>query len=126
MIASAFNNPAQPAPGDMLARVDDIPDAGAIVRDFQNGEARFSVLLARKDGVVTAYENRCPHAGFPLERPDGRMIVLEGKYLFCAGHGAMFTIESGACVGGPGTGKGLTPLPVDIVDGDVRVSSRAA
>lgn len=126
MIASAFSNPAMPKPGTALARVEDVPDHGAIVRDFQNGEARFSILIARQGDVVTAFENRCPHAGFPLERPDGRMIVLERKYLLCAGHGAMFAIADGVCAGGPGTGKGLMPLPIEILGGEIRVSSHPA
>ncbi len=116
-------NPARPAPGARLADVADIADPGAIVRDFRHGDALFSVLIARSGGRITAYENSCPHAQFPLERPDGRVVVLQGRYVLCAGHGALFAMEDGACAGGPGTGRGLTPIPVEIRDGVIHVRS---
>ncbi len=107
-----MSNPARPPPGALLARLDDIADPGAIVREFAAGEARYSLILARRDGVVRAYENRCPHALYPLERFDGRVLLQEGRYLLCAAHGASFAIEDGRCVGGPGAGRALTPVPV--------------
>jgi nitrite reductase/ring-hydroxylating ferredoxin subunit len=119
-------NPARPAPGTVVAQLTDIPDPGAIVRDFAEGDALFSLLITRQGERITAFENWCPHAGFPLERPDGRVIVLEGKYLLCAGHGASFAMDSGKCVGGPGTGRPLRAVPVELVDGTVRITSTSA
>lgn len=114
-------NPARPAPGVALARVDEIENHGAIVRDFAEGEARFSMILAREDERITGYVNRCPHAGSPLERFDGRVLVLGGRYLLCAAHGAQFTMENGACVAGPGTGRPLTPVPILVEAGVIRM-----
>lgn len=119
-------NPARPAPGAKLADLDEIAEPGAVVRDFRAGDALFSVLIARREGRVSAFENSCPHANFPLERPDGRVVVLEARYLLCAGHGALFDMDDGACAGGPGTGRGLTPIPVEVRDGAIYVSSRSA
>ncbi|MGE3143147.1 MAG: Rieske (2Fe-2S) protein [Hyphomonadaceae bacterium] len=117
-----MSNPARPPAGALLARLDDISDPGALVRDFNAGEARYSLLLARRGDVVTAYENRCPHAGFPLERPDGRLLVQEGRYLLCAGHGASFSMADGACVAGPGSGRGLTPISISVSEGEIRMA----
>ena len=41
-------NPALPAPGAEIARVDDIPDPGAIVRHFKHESFYFSLLLTRR------------------------------------------------------------------------------
>lgn len=121
-----MSNPARPAPGAIVAQLSDISDPGAIVRDFEAGEARFSLLIARDGQHVVAFENWCPHAGFPLERPDGRVILLEGKYLLCAGHGASFTLRTGACVSGPGTGRPLRAVPVELApSGAIRIKPAA-
>ena len=112
-------NPARPSPGALLAHLDDIPDPGAIVRDFRNGRFYFSLLLARRGGAAFAFENRCPHAGSPLERPDGRVVVQEGRFMVCTAHGASFTPDGGVCAGGPCDGKGLTPLAIEILDGSI-------
>jgi len=103
----------------VLARVDEIPDQGAVMRAFQDGPFYYSLLLSRKNGAVFAYENRCPHAGYPLERHDGRVVVQEGRFIVCTAHGASFTLEGGECMGGPCDGEGLTPIAIEIKDGAV-------
>lgn len=117
------DNPAKPKSGDVIARLADVPVEGAIAVDFASGEARFSLIVARSGGVLRGFENVCPHAGFPLERPDGRVPMQEGRYLICSAHGASFDVQSGACVAGPGsgreTGRGLKPVPLRIDDGFV-------
>jgi len=111
-------NPARPAPGARLALLIDIPDDGAAAFDFTHGEARWSVLLARCGDEVFAYENRCPHAGYPLERPDGRVVVQEKRYILCSAHGASFDRTTGACAGGP-CARGLWPVRVRLEHGAV-------
>jgi nitrite reductase/ring-hydroxylating ferredoxin subunit len=93
----------------------DDPDARAF--DFRAGEALFSLLIVRRGDLVWAYENRCPHAGMPLDRPDGR-APIDGDFLICAMHGASFRLVDGACVGGPATGS-LTSFAVLVRDGAV-------
>ena len=101
-----------------MARVADVPDGGAVTRDLVEGDARFSVLLCRLGAQVFAYENRCPHAGFPLERLDGR-VITDGAFVLCAAHGASFRIVDGVCSGGPGAQRGLTPVLVTVSSGDI-------
>jgi nitrite reductase/ring-hydroxylating ferredoxin subunit len=114
------DNPARPKPGAILAALDDIAPGGAIVRDYREGAAWYSLLLARNAaGDVFAYENVCPHAFAPLERFDGEVIVDERRYLICAMHGASFRIEDGACVGGPGMGLSLTPIAIEVRDENI-------
>lgn len=94
-----------------LASVDDLPEGGVLVV----GE----VLLTRCEGVVAAFRNRCPHAGFSLVRADGRTIVQERRFLVCPVHGASFALKDGACAGGPCNGEGLTPIAVTVRDGQI-------
>ena len=105
-------NPAKPKPGDVIARFADLPENGALAIDFAEGEARFSLIVALSNGVVHGFENVCPHAHYPLERPDGRVPTQEGRFLICTAHGASFDVETGRCVGGPAAGKGLKPVPL--------------
>jgi nitrite reductase/ring-hydroxylating ferredoxin subunit len=115
-------NPARPRPGALIARVDEASDPGAIVRDFRDGDALFSVLVTRSGGEVRAWYNICPHARWPLERPDGQVLVQEGRFLVCAAHGASFTLADGRCLAGPGLGRALRPLPIVVRDGDIRAA----
>lgn len=112
-------NSARPAAGARLASLDDVPEAGARAFYFESGAMRYSLLLARRGELVFAYENRCPHAGYPLERPDGRIVVQEQRFLVCTAHGASFVLDTGACAGGPCNGEGLTPIAVEARDGAV-------
>ncbi len=104
-------NPARPAPGTALMALADLGDPDARAVDFRSGDALFSLIVARRGDIVRAYENVCPHARSPLERPDGRVVIDEGRFLVCSAHGASFDIADGACVGGPGTGP-LTPFAI--------------
>lgn len=111
-----------PKPGLFLARVDAVPNPGAIVVDFAEGEARLSIVVTRRGDAIAAFRNRCPHAGYPMERPDGRMVIQEGRYLVCTAHGASFALESGACAGGPCNGEGLERFAVEVRDGGVFIA----
>jgi nitrite reductase/ring-hydroxylating ferredoxin subunit len=114
-------NAARPEPGTALALLDDVPDEGAAVFDFAAGEARFSLLLARRGDAVFAYENRCPHAAYPLDRHDGRVVVQAGRFIVCAAHFASFELDSGACAGGPCNGAGLARVSVSVDGAWVRM-----
>lgn len=108
---------ARPPPGTLLIRVDALADPEARALDFRAGELLFSVLVVRTAGHITAFENVCPHASLPLERPDGRAPITGGAVV-CAMHGASFDARTGACLGGPAT-RPLTPFPVTVRDGAV-------
>ncbi|MGE0742184.1 MAG: Rieske (2Fe-2S) protein [Hyphomonadaceae bacterium] len=108
--------------GFVLGRVDDVPDAGAIVVDFAEGEARLSVLLTRRGAHVAAFHNRCPHAGYPLERHDGRVVVQQQRFIVCTAHGASFVLDDGACAGGPCNGEALSRIAIVVRDGLISVA----
>jgi len=114
-------NPARPAPGASLCALDAIRVGGAVALDFAAGDARFSLIVARTSEGVFAYENICPHARSPLERPDGRVVVHEKRFIVCSAHGASFQMASGRCVAGPGLGTALTGVGVFVSGGFVHM-----
>jgi toluene monooxygenase system ferredoxin subunit len=65
------------------------------------------VLLVHVDGDVRAYDNRCPHRAWPLERGS-----LDGTVLTCANHRWTYDVV---------TGRGLDPGDCDLVSYPCRV-----
>ena len=100
-----------------LARVDELGDPCAVI--VHAGET--TLVLTRSGERVRAFRNRCPHAGYPLQRHDGRIVVQEGRYLVCGAHGASFTLD-GACAGGPCNGDALESVAIVVSDGIVRLA----
>jgi nitrite reductase/ring-hydroxylating ferredoxin subunit len=68
------------------------------------------LLAVRRDGLVYAYRNRCPHRGIPLEWQPDQFLDHSQSLIQCATHGALFLIESGECVAGPCSGQSLQAL----------------
>jgi nitrite reductase/ring-hydroxylating ferredoxin subunit len=116
------DNPARPKTGAVLCALDAIKMDGAITLDFREGDARFSILLTRTANGVFGYENVCPHARSPLERPDGRVVIQQKQFVICTAHGASFQIETGRCVAGPGLGTALNRVGVTVLGGQVCVA----
>ncbi len=109
----------RPPSGAVLARLSALPNPGALVVDIERDGARISLLVTRRGQHVAAFRNKCPHAGYPLQRSDGRIIVQDGRYMICAAHCASFALEDGACAGGPCNGTGLERLAIVLRDGEI-------
>jgi nitrite reductase/ring-hydroxylating ferredoxin subunit len=101
--------------GQVICTLEELPDPGS--RAFEiDGIACF---LVRRDDVVRAYLDRCPHIGAPLAwSPDG-YLDADGALVQCGMHGALFLPDSGECVHGPCVGDALTPVPIRIDQGRV-------
>jgi nitrite reductase/ring-hydroxylating ferredoxin subunit len=54
------------------------------------------LLFAKVDGKIYAFNDRCPHKGFPLHKG-----TLEGHTLTCAYHGGKFDVRDGRCLKHP-------------------------
>lgn len=101
--------------------------AGAELSDGGRG-VRFEVnchgvtlaaFAIRHRGRVHGYLNRCAHRQVELDWEPGEFFDAGRRYLVCATHGAVYEPDSGACVGGPCAGAGLTPLPLEESRGEV-------
>lgn len=105
-----------------LCDLDDIVDPGS--RGFElmlGAEPPLRLFVVRKDGIVAAYRNRCPHTGAPLEWLPDQFLDLDNSFIQCAIHGALFRPEDGYCLRGPCVGQSLEPLALEVVDGRIRV-----
>ena len=80
-------------------------------------------FLVRRGEEVYAYRNRCPHIGATLEWLPDRFLTADGELIQRGLHGALFVIETGECVRGPCLGQALTPVPVALRAGEVRLAA---
>jgi nitrite reductase/ring-hydroxylating ferredoxin subunit len=104
-----------PPPGTILANIGDIPKHGGKTIDFRTADGHsLSIFIQRSEGEFEVYQNRCPHAGTPLNLLNERFMDLDNKYLLCRTHGAKFDFASGKCVSGPCKGKYLRKVAFHI------------
>lgn len=111
-ICSMNDIPSQKARGFHLTRVD------------ENGAKRpWPVVVVRWGKQVFGYVNICPHDGVNLDWE--RNTFLDPNYgirLMCGKHGALFDLGTGMCVDGPCKGRGLQPVALSVLDGDICVT----
>ncbi len=102
-----------------LCGLDDLEDPGS--RGFEAAElgTPWDLFLVQRDGRINAYRNQCPHTGAPLDWMPHKFLDLDGVFVQCAIHGALFRPEDGYCVRGPCVGQSLQPLEIEIKDGRV-------
>jgi len=87
---------------------------------FQRGEGRpIEGFLARFQGELVAYENRCRHLPVSLDFFSGKFFSPDGQHLVCQNHNANYEPLTGLCVRGPCEGESLKALKIEIVEGDV-------
>lgn len=73
------------------------------------------ILLINLEGEFYAFDNRCPHMGYPLF-----FGSLKGDTLRCGFHSAKFNVRTGESVG-PVTSERLKTFPVKIQNSSVFV-----
>ena len=105
--------------GVNLGPLDLIADGEARNYVLQIGQNRFHGFVVRKGEAVFGYVDRCPHAGLPLAQQLDQYLSPDGGLIACSWHGAVFAVETGACVGGPCAGARLTPWPVEVREGRI-------
>lgn len=101
-------------------KISDLPlDNARLVEIWPNDEY-IPIIIMRRESGVFAYLNRCPHANWPLDTPDGEFLFSLDDDIICAGHGACFDVTNGHCMGGPGRGLPLKSYPITL-DGDFAI-----
>lgn len=83
------------------------------------GDYDTSGFVVRYDGVVRGYLNRCAHVPIELDWAEGEFFESSGLYLMCSTHGAIYSPDTGHCVGGPCRGGRLRPITVREQDGQI-------
>lgn len=94
-----------------IAETHEIPNNKMKVFKVENHE----ILVINIEGELYAFENRCPHMGYPLYF--GR---LEGKVLTCGFHYAKFDLATGKSLGSV-TDKSLKKFKIRIQNTIVEV-----
>ena len=113
---------ALPAPGTPLCALDELDDPGAKGLTLGSGASRINIFLIRKSGAVYGYLNLCPHAATRLDNWPDRFLTQDESQILCGNHAALFRIEDGYCTSGPCEGKQLEAVPVEVVEGVVRIA----
>ena len=70
-------------------------------------------FVVRHATGVSTYLNRCSHLALELDWEAGQFFDIDSENLVCATHGALYSSESGECVGGPCNGIGLQSMVVE-------------
>ena len=93
-------------------------------REFsvKNGALLQDAFLIHFKQRCYAYENSCPHTGVNLNWQKEQFFSLDGFFLQCSLHGALFKPDSGECISGPCQGECLKPVGVFIEENVVYVS----
>lgn len=76
-------------------------------------------FVIRFHGKTHAFLNECGHVPVELDWQPGEFFDDSGLYLICSVHGALYSPETGRCLGGRCNGKGLKPVPVQERDGAI-------
>lgn len=85
-------------------------------------EGRDTMFVVLKAGRVHAWRNACPHYDHArMAWKKDEFLNGDHSQIQCFAHGALFDIKTGACTLGPCLGQSLTPVPVTVLDGQVRV-----
>lgn len=80
--------------------------------DVEIGGKTFPAFAIRHRGRVHAFLNQCAHQGIELDWKEGYFFDIDGEFLICATHGALYYPDSGTCAGGPCAGGALISLAV--------------
>jgi nitrite reductase/ring-hydroxylating ferredoxin subunit len=102
-----------------IARVDDVAEGGTLKFPYSQGGKPAEGFLARFQGKLVAYENRCRHLPVHLDFETGRFFTPEGGQFICQTHNAIYEPLTGLCVRGPCEGESLKRLEIEIIGGDV-------
>ena len=104
----------------VLCRLEEINDGEGKGFEIEQDDGNIlDIFVVRQGDRIIGYHNLCPHVATPLNWADGSFMTLDRKYILCDTHGAEFQIEDGHCISGPCIGDKLTPLTVELRDGEV-------
>lgn len=105
-----------------LCALSDIPEQEGIGIMTGDGE----LVLLQRDGRVYAYRNSCPHLGIDLNFQPDVFMDMDGRFIQCSNHGALFQVEDGLCIHGPCQGQSLQAVAIEVKGDTVWLSSTDA
>ncbi len=104
----------------LICASQDVIEAGRGFRfKIRRHERDVPAFVIRFRGQAYAYFNECGHVPAELDWQPGEFFDHSKLYLICSIHGALYAPESGRCLGGRCQGKGLKPLKIHEIDGQI-------
>jgi nitrite reductase/ring-hydroxylating ferredoxin subunit len=104
----------------LICAADEVTDGGRGFRfSLTRHERQTPAFVIRFKGQAHAYLNECGHVPAELDWQPGEFFDDSKLYLICSIHGALYAPESGRCLGGRCQGKGLKPLKIAEIDGQI-------
>ncbi len=111
--------PEAPGPAIPLCNSTDLLDSGeAVPFDVVYCGRTSRGFAIRFEGQAYAYLNQCSHVPMEMDYQPNRFFDSSGSWLMCATHGAMYSPQTGLCIGGPCRG-GLIKIALTERDGVV-------
>ncbi|MDY0012414.1 MAG: Rieske 2Fe-2S domain-containing protein [Rhodocyclaceae bacterium] len=104
----------------LICRSEALVDGGeGVCFEVERYGVKEPAFVVRHAGQARAFLNRCAHVPVKMDWQPGRFFDLEGRYITCGVHGALYEPHSGHCVMGPCKGGKLRSLAVEEQDGGV-------
>ena len=103
---------------DRITSLDEVPEDGTFVFRVRDEDGVDEALLARTNGAIHAWINRCQH-WTDVRLDDGDGATMRNGEIVCEKHGAYFETDTGYCNYGPCEGSRLPSVEVERRDGDV-------
>lgn len=118
--------PTSPGMKTTVIELLEITDGEAAAAVLQTEAGPRGLIVIRRGEQVHVYLNSCPHVGVRLDLSPGQFMSIDGKFLQCTTHGALFEPDTGSCVEGPCQGASLVRLAAEVTDGKVMVDNSQA
>ena len=103
-----------------LCSSNDVPEGTAKGFDTEHHK----LVIVRRNNVVFAYTNHCPHIGVPLNWAPDIFLDSDNDFIQCATHGALFLMDTGECVSGPCVGQSLQTVTLEEKEGRIYLITR--
>ena len=102
-----------------ICEIKDLQELSCKEFKVKNNESEVEAFLIYFNKRCYTYENSCPHTGVNLNWQKEQFFSLDGLYLQCSLHGALFEPNTGLCVRGPCKGSCLKKTDFVIDNGVV-------
>lgn len=107
----------------LLCPLDAVEDLAAKGFDVVLDGEEQSIFVVRRGSKVYAYRNSCPHLRVPLEWTKDRFLSIDGRFIQCSMHGALFRVQDGLCLMGPCEKQALKPVLVEVYNGEIHLTA---
>lgn len=100
-----------------LFHLDQLSDPGSRAFSLSLQGTEIEGFVVRQGEHVNAFINSCPHTGASLNWNPHQFLDVDGEFIQCSLHGALFRPNDGLCVRGPCVGQSLEALEVTLEKG---------